>query len=34
MGADTVEVASSHVALVSHPEETARLIKAAAEACR
>ena len=34
MGATTVEVASSHVALVSHPEETARLIKAAAEASR
>jgi pimeloyl-ACP methyl ester carboxylesterase len=33
MGATTVEVASSHVALVSHPAETAQLIKAAAEAC-
>jgi pimeloyl-ACP methyl ester carboxylesterase len=32
MGATTVEVASSHVALVSHPDETAQLIKAAAEA--
>ena len=34
MGATTVEVASSHVALVSHPDETARLIKAAAGASR
>jgi pimeloyl-ACP methyl ester carboxylesterase len=33
MGATTVEVASSHVAMVSHPEETAQLIKTAAEAC-
>jgi pimeloyl-ACP methyl ester carboxylesterase len=32
MGATTVEVTSSHVALVSHPEETVQLIKAAAEA--
>jgi len=28
----TVEVASSHVAMVSHPDEVARLIKTAAEA--
>ena len=33
MGATTVEVVSSHVALVSHPEETAQLIELAAEAC-
>jgi len=32
MGATTVEVASSHVAMVSHPDETTQLIKAAAEA--
>ena len=32
MGATTVEVASSHVAMVSHPAEVAKLIKAAAEA--
>ncbi len=32
MGATTVEVASSHLAMVSHPEETASLIKAAAQA--
>src|SRR5437899_7542792 len=32
MGATTVEVASSHVAMVSHPDEVVRLIEAAAEA--
>jgi pimeloyl-ACP methyl ester carboxylesterase len=32
MGASTVEVASSHVAMVSHPDEVARLIQAAAQA--
>jgi pimeloyl-ACP methyl ester carboxylesterase len=32
MGATTVEVASNHVAMVSHPEETVTLIKTAAEA--
>jgi len=31
MDAVTVEVASSHVAMVSHPDETAQLIKKAAE---
>lgn len=34
MGATTIEVASSHVAMVSHPDETARLIETAAEAVR
>jgi len=33
MEAVTTEVASSHVAMVSHPDETAQLIRAAAEAC-
>ena len=32
MGATTVEVASSHVAMVSHPAEVVRLIHAAAQA--
>ena len=32
MGATTIEVASSHVAMVSHPDEVTRLITAAAEA--
>jgi hypothetical protein len=32
MGAATVEIASSHVAMVSHPGEVARLIETAAEA--
>jgi pimeloyl-ACP methyl ester carboxylesterase len=32
MGATTVEVASSHVAMVSHPAEATDLLKAAAEA--
>jgi pimeloyl-ACP methyl ester carboxylesterase len=31
MGATTVEVPSSHVAMVSHPEDVVKLIKAAAE---
>jgi pimeloyl-ACP methyl ester carboxylesterase len=34
MGATTTEVPSSHVAMVSHPDETVRLIEAAAEAAR
>jgi pimeloyl-ACP methyl ester carboxylesterase len=33
MGATTIEVPSSHVAMVSHPDEVARLIKTAAETC-
>ena len=32
MGATTVEVDSGHLAMVSHPGETAQLITAAAEA--
>jgi pimeloyl-ACP methyl ester carboxylesterase len=32
MGATTVEVPTSHVAMVSHPDEVVRLIKAAAQA--
>lgn len=32
MGATTVEVASSHVAMVSHPDDTANLIETAAKA--
>jgi pimeloyl-ACP methyl ester carboxylesterase len=32
MGATTVEIPSSHVAMVSHPDEVARLIEAAAAA--
>jgi pimeloyl-ACP methyl ester carboxylesterase len=31
MGAQTVEVASGHLAMVSHPDEAARLIEAAAD---
>ena len=31
MGATTIEVASSHVAMVSHPDEVARLIETAAK---
>ena len=31
MGASTVEVASSHVAMVSHPDEVVRLIQASAQ---
>jgi hypothetical protein len=35
MGATTVEVATNHVAMVSHPDKELQLIKAAAEAaCR
>ena len=34
MGATTVEVASSHVAMVSHPDEVTALITAAAETCQ
>lgn len=33
MGATTVEVASGHVAMVSHPEAVVELIEQAAEAC-
>jgi pimeloyl-ACP methyl ester carboxylesterase len=33
MGATTVEVASSHVAMVSHPDEVTALITAAADTC-
>jgi pimeloyl-ACP methyl ester carboxylesterase len=33
MGASTIEVASSHVAMVSHPGEVVKLIEAAAAAC-
>jgi pimeloyl-ACP methyl ester carboxylesterase len=33
MGATTIEVPSSHVAMVSHPDEVTRHIVAAAEAC-
>jgi pimeloyl-ACP methyl ester carboxylesterase len=33
MGASIVEVASSHVAMVSHPAEVAGLVRTAAEAC-
>jgi hypothetical protein len=33
MGATTIEVASSHVAMVSHPDEVTGLITRAAEAC-
>jgi pimeloyl-ACP methyl ester carboxylesterase len=32
MGATTVEIPASHVAMVSHPDDVARLIKIAAEA--
>jgi pimeloyl-ACP methyl ester carboxylesterase len=34
MGATTVEVASGHLAMVTHPHETVSLIEAAAEAAR
>jgi pimeloyl-ACP methyl ester carboxylesterase len=34
MGASTVEVAASHVAMVSHPDEVVRLIHAAAQAAQ
>jgi pimeloyl-ACP methyl ester carboxylesterase len=33
MGATTIEVPSSHVAMVSHPAEVANLIESAAETC-
>jgi pimeloyl-ACP methyl ester carboxylesterase len=33
MGATTVEVPSSHVAMVSHPQEVTDLVKAAVETC-
>ena len=32
MGATTIEVASSHVAMVSHPDDTVKLIETAAAA--
>jgi hypothetical protein len=32
MGATTVEVPSSHVAMVSHPDDVVKLIEAAAKA--
>jgi hypothetical protein len=32
MGATTVEIASSHVAMVSHPDEVVKLVGAAVEA--
>jgi hypothetical protein len=31
MGATTVEIASSHVAMVSHPDDVTQLIEAAAK---
>ena len=34
MGATTVEVSSSHVTMVSHPQEVTDLIKAAVETCK
>lgn len=34
MGATTVEVPASHVAMVSHPAEVAQLIRTAAEGAR
>ncbi len=34
MGATTVEVASSHVAMVSHPDAVVELVEQAAEACQ
>jgi pimeloyl-ACP methyl ester carboxylesterase len=34
MGATTMEVAASHVAMVSHPDDVAQLITTAAAACR
>jgi len=33
MGAATIEVPASHVAMVSHPDEVSQLIKTAAETC-
>jgi hypothetical protein len=32
MGATTIEIPSSHVPMVSHPDDVAQLIKTAAEA--
>jgi hypothetical protein len=32
MGATTIEVPSSHVAMVSHPQDVVQLIKTAAQA--
>jgi hypothetical protein len=32
MGATTVEVATNHVAMISHPDEVVQLIEAAAQA--
>jgi hypothetical protein len=32
MGATTIEVPAGHLAMVSHPDEVAQLIKTAAEA--
>jgi hypothetical protein len=34
MGATTVTIVSSHLAMVSHPDEVAHLIRTAAEAVR
>ena len=34
MGATTVEIASSHVPMVSHPADVTQLIETAAEAAR
>ena len=34
MGATTVEVTSSHVAMVSHPKEVVELIESALQACQ
>jgi len=33
MGATTIEIASSHIAMVSHPAEVTQLIQTAAETC-
>jgi len=33
MGATTIEVPSSHVAMVSHPAEVTHLIESAAKTC-
>ena len=34
MGATTIEVASSHVAMVSHPDDVVELVEQAAQACQ
>jgi hypothetical protein len=34
MGATTIEVAAGHLAMVSHPDEVAQLIRTAAEGVR